>query len=60
MNGHPALFRLIRDAVLIGVGIFMLLYETLGVGRWPVMMVALVLVGLVPALRVDELLKKGS
>jgi hypothetical protein len=36
----------------------MLLFETLHTGRWPVMMVALVLVGLVPAMRLDELLRR--
>lgn len=58
MNGHPRLFTLIRDVVLLAIGGFMFIHETLGPGRWEVMMVALVLVGLVPALRIDELLKK--
>jgi hypothetical protein len=58
VNGHTKLFRFLLDVALAGVGIFMLLFETLHTGRWPVMMVALVLVGLVPAMRLDELLRR--
>ena len=46
MNGHST-FKFIRDIILLGLAAFMLIYETLGEGRWEVMLMACIVAGLV-------------
>ena len=44
MNGQPSLWRLLRDSLLVCVGVFMLLHETLTrEPRLAILMVALAL-----------------
>ena len=51
MNGH-GLWALARDVLLVGVGIFMLLHETLeGGARFPILVAALALVAGPAAIR---------